>query len=699
MILPLMVTSMRVVLDPELPGRRSIPQAATFDRSRSPRSHSPASLACPVDCAAFRHIVPAVRAIATPCRAGRLPPPFATASVSASAPPEVGFLFGAGGSLGCALQITQHGGQVIAEAIRILESGAELSPSLPSAEPAPDGDQPRILCLAERLPMPSVDCDVQCVRLASADVAGLWPKLARPWPEFSLSFDCFQLRLHANTLSALRLAAPLSVMPSDRQLHIYTDGSEKEGQTGWAVVIMQWEAQRSNVAVLGAFGGRVVLDAGSCNFVGTSNQDARSAELTALIWGMLWLIAHWPAVCVVSATFHFDSVTAGFAACGRWDPGQDQLAHKARQLSQACEVCDAMCPVYWEHVKAHAGHPWNELADSAAEAMRLGTAPSVSQPCLSADANIGVMDISRLYLFVPTRDALAFPRISEGVANWSQDVTPLTTMRPEQIVPFACRANTQPWHLHFRCLTVNVQSVVGKHAYLEQQFEDKHIAIAFLQEMKEKGGLVRSQGYLRFATDADTHWGVAIWVSRTLPLGWASAMPVFADEASFNVISDGPRHLVLTVTVRGECFCLTSAHFPHQGRPEEERTSLQDEVDAAWGRASCSLVLMGCDANARVPTSYRQVTGDRSCGEPDPPGFCVCELAVQHGLCLPSTFSECHHGDDVTHVHPSGHASRIDYFAFSDCVFDGSVQTWVDRSIDLLTLQEDHFALVMDLRL
>ena len=108
---------------------------------------------------------------------------------------------------------------------------------------------------------------------------------------------------------------------------------------------------------------------------------------------------------------------------------------------------------------------------------------------------------------------------------------------------------------------------------------------------------------------------------------------------------------------------------------------------------------MGCDANGRTPAWYSHVTGDRLVGEPDSPGFALCEVADAHALWLPSTFSECHSGPDFTHVHPSGAPSRIDYFALSASPAECHVRTWVDKTIDLLNTQADHFALCMDLRM
>ena len=57
-----------------------------------------------------------------------------------------------------------------------------------------------------------------------------------------IAFDMPPARVHPNTTAALQLCLPVSTMPVPRHLHLYTDGSAKHLDTGWAVVIMQWEA-------------------------------------------------------------------------------------------------------------------------------------------------------------------------------------------------------------------------------------------------------------------------------------------------------------------------------------------------------------------------------------------------------------------------------------------------------------------------
>ena len=402
--------------------------------------------------------------------------------------------------------------------VDMLSATVSPGPEVVAADPGFESSEGVPIKIAELVAPPTVDCDMQCVRLMPNRVAKWWSLSAAPWRDFSLAFDGSPIRFHDSTIAALALANAPEMMPTARHVHVYTDGSEKNGETGWAAVVVQWDEDNSAVTLLGAFGGQVDLDVTSCRFIAATEPDSRNAELSALTWSLLWTIANWESLGLLSVTLHFDSTTAGFATNGLWSTGSDPLAQKARHLAQACEACTAIVPVYWKHVEAHAGQPWNECADSIAEAMRCRIAPTVSQPRLPDGVDLGVADISRLRLTVLCPDVHAFPRTCDEVANWSEAGGQLTVMSPEQIVPLVSRTHARPWHLHLRSVSVNVQSAVGKHAFLEQQFESQQIAIAFLQEMKEQGSLVKSARFLRYGSDSEVHWGVAVWLSRTVPV-------------------------------------------------------------------------------------------------------------------------------------------------------------------------------------
>ena len=308
--------------------------------------------------------------------------------------------------------------------------------------------------------------------------------LRSPWQDMPVAFDMPPARVHSNTLAALALCVPLTTMPLPRCLHIYTDGSAKGSDTGWAVAITQWDPCLEAIAIVGALGGVVITDPARADFVGACEKTSRAAELSAIVWALLWIIAHWEVVPCDKVTIHFDSTTAGFAASGDWNADTDAIALKARHLAQAAEACFGQQRLLWAHVPAHCGQPWNELADTIADCIRMQLPFKILQPCLPGPVALGAFDTSRLHLLPTGPDSLAFPSIRNGVANWHELSSPLTVMRPEQIVPFQVHSHVQVWTFHCTCLSANLQSAAGKFAYLEQQLEAEAVSLAFFQETK-----------------------------------------------------------------------------------------------------------------------------------------------------------------------------------------------------------------------
>ena len=251
-------------------------------------------------------------------------------------------------------------------------------------------------------------------------------------------------------------------------------------------------------------------------------------------------------------------------------------------MAQLLERRKGAAAVRWEHVKGHDGHPWNELADSMSTWIRTGQASSASLVPTNEAWQVGEDDISRLHLMVMGVDELAYPKFRDGMANWACETKGLTVLGPEKVIPFAGQTRCGTWCLDVRCVTANVQSAVGKLPLLEQQFEACGIQVAFLQETKLEEGTVQSARYNRYNSSAEQHWGVAVWVSRTLPIGWNGNEPVFFDQQSLNVVAQGPRHLFLIGRAGGTKLCLASIHYPQQARPFAERVSLQQQIDLCW---------------------------------------------------------------------------------------------------------------------
>ena len=72
----------------------------------------------------------------------------------------------------------------------------------------------------------------------------------------------------------------------------------------------------------------------------------------------------------VPATYCFDSKTVGYAATGWWKLQKDKADHTLLRALQQVHEAMAQGYTYAQHIKAHAGHPWNELADTLANTAR-----------------------------------------------------------------------------------------------------------------------------------------------------------------------------------------------------------------------------------------------------------------------------------------------------------------------------------------
>ena len=67
---------------------------------------------------------------------------------------------------------------------------------------------------------------------------------------------------------------------------------------------------------------------------------------------------------------HYDCLPAGHACFGFWQSStQPRLAAMMAGLSQ---LANCLLPVGGQHVKGHAGQPWNEMADAVAKAVCKG---------------------------------------------------------------------------------------------------------------------------------------------------------------------------------------------------------------------------------------------------------------------------------------------------------------------------------------
>ena len=190
--------------------------------------------------------------------------------------------------------------------------------------------------------------------------------------------------------------------------------------------------------------------------------------------------------------------------------------------------------------------------------------------------------------------------------------------------------------------TINIQSLRDKCKYIEDQLNDRGVNLVFFQETKIPGGTVTSQHYLRLHTDAQSHWGVAIWIHRRLGILTLGANPLKVEESDIAVLHESPRLLVLLITVGDIRIGALSGHCPHASRPVERDAFLTTLQPLLQRLKHVNLLVGGVDLNARVPTNFEGVSGALEFGEPDETGWKIAARLAEVGIWIPSTYVQLH---------------------------------------------------------
>ena len=152
--------------------------------------------------------------------------------------------------------------------------------------------------------------------------------------------------------------------------------AERLDKVGYALVVTVFTPSHG-LAFLGAF----ALNA-RARSLGEEVFDSQEAESAGVALALLWILAAPPHV---RHFLWFDCTSAGLGASGSWRPPQHagqtrRLSLVARNLAMLAQSCGRQ--VCFEHVRAHEGQVWNELADICAAAAGRGGS---TQPLLPED--------------------------------------------------------------------------------------------------------------------------------------------------------------------------------------------------------------------------------------------------------------------------------------------------------------------------
>ena len=522
-------------------------------------------------------------------------------------------------------------------------------------------------------------------------------------------------QFHENTVRAMAEWGPDEAsVEGVKAVHIYTDGSAGQHYRDyqyhpcatWA--FGAWIQTEVGFTLLAADSGHVSVDPEDRFWTGATCGSAAEGERAALLSGAVFA-TRLHAECPVY--FWFDSVTAGFGASGRWAHNENSrdavLTRCVFQLLEACKSGE----VFYQHVKAHQGDPFNELVNTLAYEALNRQKQRTALDFDVADLIQGDKPLCAHWvtLYLTSLGRSHYPGLEYGRIVWHRK-----QMGPNAELVWKDFRHEEGGHEELECQSLVVASynvrtlqsqpgdcevscAVGAYAFLEAQFYERTIDVVFLQETRARNSYtLKGPHYTRFVAGAcDGHGGTEIWIAN-------SPMQTHGMQ-----LRKGNNHVV--VLQESECLMvrlelhmgpvlLVSAHGPHSSHDivEVERwwADLTNHIKQFAGDGH---IILGIDANAHFAQPYDEVIG--SCGLEARSNHAATRFEEMLTLCgcwLPATFQQCHYGPTNSWRRPGrGTWHRCDYIAISRTLPTDVVQSWVDGNIDAGGANVDHLAVVL----
>ncbi|CAE7722823.1 unnamed protein product, partial [Symbiodinium sp. CCMP2456] len=517
--------------------------------------------------------------------------------------------------------------------------------------------------------------------------------LMRPWSPEWLKPDLSQCDMKQTTKERLRETAHWADILGAQDpfsLHIYTDGSwlapRKLGGYGVVLLLMTTTA----TALFGVLGEQTQGNSQSpWDFEGPP---ALKNEQLAIGAALLWLVQARTYFGPATVSLHYDCLAAGLPAKGEW-PSTTDFSKRLRDLQRWADSI-LPSPICYQHVKAHVGEPFNEMADSIAKAAAVGA--TYAAPPHHVARKLLEEDFSWVAIMNSLSGAAAYPWAEGPSLSWRQEEHDwATTLSPQQLIPTTCTnyGKNEEAVVDFETVVVtwNVQGIGGQHRYIEEQLQHLQCGIALLQETKHPSSLCSSSRFLRLSTQADKHWGVAIWLSNTCGALRIAGKPITIKEADLYVCYESPRLLILSIAVGNAKVIVFSAHCPHSGNREEARQFLLHLQEELRPDKKQALIIGGIDLNGRIEINVPGVTGDLQHGEPDATGIEAAALCRDLGLWVPTTYSRYHRGQLATYRHPQATEHRIDYVLQGGAAEIQEASTTVRQDLDAGGAGDDHW--------
>ena len=342
--------------------------------------------------------------------------------------------------------------------------------------------------------------------------------------------------------------------------------------------------------------------------------DSNTMELAAVLWALVWVVISCPPCSVCIAT---DSLFSSNFAEALWSVGGH--AQLACLCSSMLLIARQITDVRFEHVKAHEGNPFNELADGLAKR----AAGGVVAPLPDDVARLLVCNDSVPWEWLhgmPPETRGAYPPLRDGTWDFPEarsSVVPGSLVKhvANDVVSDHCSTDVIAC-VHsgsvYVCTLGDSGSrstfPAGRPALIRRQVREIGINMLGVQEARAAAGSRVVDGYVVLASGADRGTlGCELWADTEKPFASVDGKDNFFRQSDFVAIHASPRVLVVRVTAK--CLQCTAivARAPHSGEKVAVRNSWWEDLSHRLaGQPDVALLV---DANARLGSAVSAAVG------------------------------------------------------------------------------------------
>lgn len=470
-------------------------------------------------------------------------------------------------------------------------------------------------------------------------------------------------------------------------LHIYTDGSAKQGKASWAFVVLNQIGEEYQC--VGFSAGMLDDTIGPCEF---SSTDAEATALIAMAEFVLSLGSF-----VKKVHCHFDALAVGHGASGRQAvvTKHDNIAERQEAARIMLSLLQSIVEVETHHVHAHVGNPFNECADSIATAVRKGWKCPKQAVLRSREL---LQHPLRKWAWIEIAPTAMMPSLHDIL---HQQMQLRTETVPDPVLVVDTGNAEETYRATLRIATANVATMhynkgsegcmSDKANELAYQFQAAKYDVVAFQETRASVTGVRHLGcWLRvISASVKGHGGVEIWLNTESE--FFRALSVKIDVQDVLVWHHDDRILALQVQWPGGSLNFVTVYAPQSGTAHDQIHKWWDEFDKVTRKkpSNSPVILLG-DCNGRIGSVTSECIGDHAADIEDEAGTLFRQMCENYDWVVPSTHAVFHEGQTDTFIAPRGHRSRLDYIAVSASCSRGIDKSWVDPDIDLLNGDADH---------